>query len=95
MATLQPSPIAWAVGFIQATTTATGVTGLALVEGAEAMVADDRATIGQIESRPLEGQLVWQAPSALEVGEKVLFRLAVFATFNLIDDAAMLAFMFC
>jgi|APCry1669190288_1035285.scaffolds.fasta_scaffold109315_2 hypothetical protein len=33
--------------------------------------------------------------SAKELGGRVIFQLAIFATFNLMDDAAMLAFMFC
>lgn len=34
-------------------------------------------------------------PNIWDLGEKVLFQLAVFATVNLIDDAALLAFIFC
>jgi hypothetical protein len=52
-------------------------------------------SINHKASNALEEQITLSGPSVLELGEKVLFRLAVFATNNLIDDAAMLAFMFC
>jgi hypothetical protein len=58
------------------------------------MDEDDHHT-NQTEHHQQQGLLMGSAPGAMEFGEKILFQLAVFATVNLMDDAAMLAFIFC
>ena len=73
---------------------ATGVTEPVSVEEVGVMDAGDHNT-NLKESTSVDRQIALEGPNVMEFGEKVLFRLAVFATNNLIDDAAMLAFMFC